>query len=846
MMRGHFTTRYRASLFFSFAFAAVFAQSAGVELVLEKPQGDQNSAIHAVSFTDQSTLRVVLTHGRDTEIVGIGGQDNAVRFTASMLSHNAVALAGDMLVGLAPLQAEIFDLKRQKQVGALKVDGIDAWPLSCESAICAWQSGGNIHVEPILGRGQKYEWAVGEAAVLSLHISPDARIVAAGLNEPRVRLWSLRDGSEFPSLPLEATPDSSILGAPVSVQDIVPRSFVFPRPGMATVVRFSPDGTLLAAANETAIHVWNARTGERIGFLRGYKGRVAAMAFGADSRTLVVASEDRTVRLFRLGQQTPLEICTVSSLPHFVALRPDGRFAAVGLADGSIELWSVTKRFLGARIQFVEDGWVATTPSGLFDTSESAWRHAAWRFGGPSGTTVPIEAFYRDFYRPGLIADVLSEKAPENVVAIGPGRPQLPIVNLIPLETNPARMVLVPGQGIRTVPERARFRVEARPAIATDGVFDMEVAVNGIVVKKWLGKQAISSTGAVVHEVDLEMPPGNGQVSAFAFNANGVRSTEFVWSRPMQGFGYVIPQRTLYFLGIGISTYRNSAFNLDFAESDVKLLAKALGTDDGELQKVSQRVMDWSNRRTLETLQSTRLYEVPAHVEIKMLLNEQASRSAVLAALGELAKTAQPKDAVIIYYAGHGISDQSTYYLLPWDMGIQGAPRRLSRAVLNGVRNTLITDDDIVNTLQSLNVKYGALIFDSCYSGQALEGSELLGPIRAQGLTGWAYEKGINLLAASEEATPSFEIKKLGSSVLATALVREGLIEKRADSRPLDGAIEIEEWLRYGAARVPGLALEAAQGKQASPSEPFQKARLAPSRVQRKEALVVAAADREP
>src|SRR5580700_4774771 len=109
--------RYANLVFLPFMLAAAFAQQAGVELVLDKPAEDENSAIHSVSFSDQSTLRVVMTHGRDTEVVGIGGQENAVRFTASMLGHTAVSLAGDMLVGLAPLQAEIFDLKLQKQVG---------------------------------------------------------------------------------------------------------------------------------------------------------------------------------------------------------------------------------------------------------------------------------------------------------------------------------------------------------------------------------------------------------------------------------------------------------------------------------------------------------------------------------------------------------------------------------------------------------------------------------------------------------------------------------------------------------------------------------------------------------
>jgi hypothetical protein len=394
------------------------------------------------------------------------------------------------------------------------------------------------------------------------------------------------------------------------------------------------------------------------------------------------------------------------------------------------------------------------------------------------------------------------------------------------------------------VAERIRFRVEARPARPGGTVLDIQIALNGIVVKKWLGPHILTGSGSVAEEVELEIPPGDLRVAASAFNESDLRSTEAVWERPMQGFGHLVQHRTLYVLGIGIRTYKNPRFNLTFADSDVILVAKALGIEEGELQKISNRVTEWSNKRTLETLQAVRQYDVPARVQVKTLLNEQATRTAVLNALSELAKVAQPKDAVIIYYAGHGVSDQSHYYMLPWDMGLGGTPGSLDSRALKAFHGTLIADDDITGVLAELNVKYGALILDSCFSGQALEGADLLGPINPQGLAGWAYEKGISLLAASEPTEPSFEIKKLGASVLTYALIREGLQQRKADAQPLDGRIELEEWLRYAVSRVPSLVREATASK--VQTESIQKARFAPSRAPRKETLVLAAAEKEP
>jgi hypothetical protein len=175
-------------------------------------------------------------------------------------------------------------------------------------------------------------------------------------------------------------------------------------------------------------------------------------------------------------------------------------------------------------------------------------------------------------------------------------------------------------------------------------------------------------------------------------------------------------------------------------------------------------------------------------------------------------------------------------------------PGDLGAETLKKGRGSLISDDDIAEALADLNVRYGALILDSCFSGQALEGSDLVGPTNAKGLIGLAYDKGISLLAASEATDPSFELKKLGTSVLTHTLIHEGWQQMMADQRQLDGRIQLESWLRFAPARVPfviGDAYPAGTGRDASRA-PLQQARFAPSHRTRSAFLVLTAADREP
>lgn len=63
-------------------------------------------------------------------------------------------------------------------------------------------------------------------------------------------------------------------------------------------VAFSPDGRWAASAGwDSAIRIWEGRTGKFVATLRGHVGAVYRIAWSSDSRMVVSASKDGTVKV---------------------------------------------------------------------------------------------------------------------------------------------------------------------------------------------------------------------------------------------------------------------------------------------------------------------------------------------------------------------------------------------------------------------------------------------------------------------------------------------------------------------------------------------------------------------
>ncbi|MEA2204778.1 MAG: hypothetical protein QOE77_1554 [Blastocatellia bacterium] len=716
---------------------------------------------------------------------------------------------------------------------------------------------------------------LGIAGALEAGFSADGRVLATLSSMGQVSLWDTASGSRLRDLttsPLDSItkmggapnmPNMPNMGSRGNIADLAKMGAMKPgaMPNMAdltsmitnmmgaasagtlgrtvTSIAFSPDGRTLAiggvesksnfdvatlvsggAANRSKkkkdavpdpqdfmkdmkveaigqVVLWDVASGREFGALKGHGKGVTKVAFSHDGRLLASGSSDNTIRIWDVATQRELRTMAGQSANiESLDFSPDGKLLASAGDDGSTFLWDTTSGEHLLTLISLDDGgeWMVVTPQGLFDGTPVSWNQILWRYNQDTFNVAPIEWFFNEFYYPGLLADVIAGKRPRVAQDVSRKDRRQPIVKLsVAGEPSPNAVTA------RTV--KVRIDVADVPADKENpqgtGARDLRLFRNGSLVKVWHG-DVLKGAPAVTLEEEITITAGPNRLTAYAFNRDNVKSKD----APLLLNGADTLKRggTAYIIAVGINEYSNPQYNLKYAVADATSFGEEVSGRQAQLGRFE-------------------------HIEVVPLLNENATKANVLAALKRLAgaseapslkaspmdrlKRAEPEDTVIIYFAGHGTAQAQRFYLIPHDLGYAGDRTKLTAHGLQTILASSISDLELEAAVEGLDAGHLLLIIDACNSGQALEAEEKRrGPMNSKGLAQLAYEKGMYILTAAQGYQAALEVSQLGHGLLTYALVEEGLKTSIADSGPADGVVSVREWLDFATERVPQMQEE--------------------------------------
>jgi WD40 repeat protein len=583
--------------------------------------------------------------------------------------------------------------------------------------ILVWQTADGAVVQKFQGAGRGV-WAVGWA--------PAGKTIAWGTTNSHDRrtgrnaleqTFKLDDFEFGATLSTPDTPRADAWAAGSDYTRDVPSAgdFALERQSLEAIVvkkNGRPLGTLRSPYRNDRVFSFSVLPGNRV---------LLGTGFGLFMKDL---TNGKTVRQFK--GHNGMVLC--------IATSPDGRYFLTGSTDETMCIWSLDHEEPLLSLFVAGREWIAWTPEGYYAASAFGERLMGWLVNrGPDRlpSYFPAGQFRPSLYKPELLKRVLPAGGTKPALAQleNGGAAAVTVSQVLPPEATVTR----PAAGRL---DKGRFEVTAL-AKASGGhpVKAMRLLVDG---RPWQGDKGVKHLDPpkagevrVSWEVDLPRGPHTLAVQAQSAVSKGLSDPVAV----TVDAGDDKPP-DLYVVAVGISRYPRP-LTLRYAAGD----AVALG---GVLRAKGQGVF--------------------GKVEVKLLVDGQATRHNIAGALEWLSSVMTPRDIGILSFSGHGMKDRKgRFYIVPVDVDRRDP------------EGTCVPGDELKAALGKIPGRLVVLL-DACHSGASAADGQAAPWARADDLTRdlVSDDYGVVVMAASLGSEYAIEADDARHGYFTRALL-EGL-----------------------------------------------------------------------
>ena len=655
---------------------------------------------------------------------------------ANAPDKHEVLICGDQNKGV-----EIWNTKENRRVAYLNhtsfVSNAEAIP---NSSIIV----GIGRDRKVLMWDQKYPDNAPEAmtghtsTILSLTVSPDGKTIFTGGKDKTIMVWSVAQKTltyaiktDMPVNSLAVSPDGTLLasgcgttgdvfesrsptalylwetsrlGEYATAKSILARSLVKHNASVSKVL-FSSDGQkIFSAGADNQINVWS-KVGQHLKTLSGHSADVTALALSKQDQYLLSGSQDATIRYWDVDKASDVfSTVTFDNGTEYINYDQNNYYAC-------------TKN--GAKnVHFVQNGQVF-----LFEQFDLRLNRPDLVYANLPGVNPDLLKAYNKAYQKRLRKMGFTESMLTDNFNI-------PTVEITNGSDYPYQVTE------RTV----TLNIKAKDAQSR--LDRINVWINDVPI---YGQQGIDLRNKNIQSLETELPlelsVGKNKVQISVLNQNGAESlkaTKFIY------YQSAAKKNDLYVVGIGVSKFVSSEYNLDYAAKDA--------TDVVDYFK-----RDASKYNTVHT---------------RLITNEQATKENIKDVKNFLSGS-KIDDNVIVFVASHGLlDDQLDYYLATTNVNFQ-QPRQ------NG-----LVYEDLEGILDGIPARKKLLLIDACHSGE-VDADDVAASAPAQ-MEGFTAES-----APITGEIKSRGFKRMGGSNLGMASTFELMKEMFNDLRRGSGATVI-------------------------------------------------------
>jgi WD40 repeat protein/tRNA A-37 threonylcarbamoyl transferase component Bud32 len=297
----------------------------------------------------------------------------------------------------------------------------------------------------------------------------DGQILATAGNKGRVQLWKMPSGQP--------------LGAPLEqAGDILP-------------ISFSPDGALLAVANNTTAQLWDVTTGTAHGQPLDHPFVIVALDFSPDGHWLLAATTDADTWLWDVAASPPRQVWVLkhSSVVRAVAFNVDSKRFVAGCDDGSVVACDLTVSPPRQERHACHQGGIfsiASSPDGKQFVTGSL-DHAATVWDWATGQPVSVPFIHQNavisvaFSADGKTILTGSADRAARLWDVATGTRIGPLFS----HSSPVRATFAPqGDAVATLADDGLFRLWDVPKAATGSVAELKAWAEEFTQKRLLEK----------------------------------------------------------------------------------------------------------------------------------------------------------------------------------------------------------------------------------------------------------------------------------------------------------------------------------------------------------------------